>query len=129
MANVEEKSKKKMPKSILAIGTFQAAVGLGVITFMAITQEWNLLASALAIGYTTLGAGLLAVLEWARFGSVVVHPMILVWLLSQAASGRAGLLTATQVAIVLGIIYLLTRPEIRALFRGEALQNKATNKV
>ncbi|MEM7033526.1 MAG: hypothetical protein AAF629_28505 [Chloroflexota bacterium] len=123
MSDTEMIEKKKIPKSIMAIGTFQSAVGLGAITFMAITGDWNLLVVILAVGYTALGAGLLAILEWARFGNVVIHPMILMWLLIQAASGQAGFATASQVAITLGIFYLLTRPEIRALFRRECQQN------
>ena len=110
---------KKIPRNILIIGTIQAGVGLWMIMSMGVLRQWDLLILAFAIGYTALGAGLLAVMEWARFISVVIHPMILVFLLVRAFNGGAGLITATQVAIVLFILHALTRPEIRAKFRGE----------
>ena len=117
MSDAEEKKRKKLPKSIVAIGTFQTAAGLFAITLMAISGEWNLWITVLAIGYTALGAGLLAVMEWARFVSVVVHPMALVWLMFVASRGGAGLLTTIQVIIALGILYQLTRPHIRSFFQ------------
>jgi len=117
MSDISEKDTKKIPGSILVVGTIQVAVGLWAITTMAITGEWVLLTTVLAVGYTALGAGLLAIMEWARFGGVVIHPMILVFLLARAGNGAAGLNTALQVSMVLFILYILTRPEIRAKFR------------
>ena len=111
---------KKIPKSILIIGTFQVAAGLWAISSMAIIGEWQLIVTLLAIGYTVLGAGLLAVMEWARFIGVVTHAMLLPYLLWQVSyAGQSGLDTAFQVGMTMFIFFILTRPHIRAKFRRE----------
>ena len=108
---------RKIPRSILFIGTLQVAIGLWVITSMAIAGDWNLVVLIFAVGYICLGAGLLAVMEWARFVGVVVHPMILFFLLMRVYNGESGFWMALQVTIVLLTLYILTRPHIRAQYR------------
>jgi hypothetical protein len=112
------KDSKKIPGSIIAIGTFQVAVSLWLIFLMALTQEWQFVQLGLAIGYGVLGAGLLAVMEWARFIGVVTHALLLPTILWQVVIGnQAGLIPALQVVIVVAIFYVLSRPHIRAKFR------------
>ena len=114
----ENRSRKKIPGSIIAIGTFQVAVSLWLIFLMAITGEWRLLGLGAVIGYGVLGAGLLAVMEWARFISVVVHALLLPVILWQAiVEGQHGLRPALQTLVVIVIFYVLSRPQIRAKFR------------
>jgi hypothetical protein len=112
------KTRKKIPGSIIAIGTFQVAVSLWLIFLMAITGEWRLLGLGAAIVYGVLGAGLLAVMEWARFLSVVIHALLLPVILWQAVvEGQHGVRPALQTTIVIIIFYVLSRPRIRAKFR------------
>jgi hypothetical protein len=114
----ENNTRKKIPGSIIAIGTFQVAVSLWLIFLMAITGEWRLLGLGAAIVYGVLGAGLLAVMEWARFLSVVIHALLLPVILWQAVvEGQHGVRPALQTTIVIIIFYVLSRPRIRAKFR------------
>lgn len=119
MSDKPTKGAKKIPISILLVGTFQVAAGLWVILGMTISNEWHLITTLLAVAYGALGAGLLAMLEWARFAGVVVHATILPLLLWRVAYvGEARLGAADQVAITMVIFYVLTRPHIRARFQG-----------
>jgi hypothetical protein len=114
----ENKTRKKIPGSIIAIGTFQVAVSLWLIFLMAITGEWRLLGLGAAMVYGVLGAGVLAVMEWARFLSVVIHALLLPVILWQAVvEGQHGVRPALQTTIVIIIFYVLSRPRIRAKFR------------
>ncbi len=115
----EKKESKKIPRSILIIGTFQVATGLMAILLMIATANWNLLLTASAILYIVLGAGLLAIMEWARFSGVIIHAMALVYIIlgTVVYGGQSGLTPAAQTAIAGAILYTLTRPHIRAKFR------------
>lgn len=120
VSSTSTKDRKKIPKSILIVGIFQVAAGLWAILSMSVSGEWNLVTVLLAVFYAILGAGLLAVMEWARFIGVVVHAMILPLLLWRVLyAGEAGLASAVQVAITMAIFYILTRPPIRAKFRRQ----------
>jgi len=121
MTKATTRENKKIPKSILIIGTFQAAAGLWTIFQMTLTNEWQLVVILLAICYTILGAGLLAMMEWARFIGVVVHITLLPLFLWQAHyGGYTGLNAALPVGITMIIFFILTRPHIRSQFRREA---------
>lgn len=121
MSSTSTEDRKKIPRSILLVGIFQVATGLSAILSMTISGEWNLATVVLAVFYAILGAGLLAVIEWARFIGVVVHAMILPLLLWRALyGGEAGLAIAIQVVITMVIFYILTRPHIRAKFRRQS---------
>ncbi|NIT61717.1 MAG: hypothetical protein GWN00_37605 [Aliifodinibius sp.] len=121
MSSTSTKDRKKIPRSILIVGIFQVAAGLWAILSMSVSGEWNLVTVLLAVFYAILGAGLLAVMEWARFIGVVVHAMILPLLLWRALyAGEAGLASAVQVVITMAIFYILTRPYIRAKFRRQS---------
>jgi len=120
MANQLNKNNKRIPKVILLVGIFQVAVGLWMIFTMAINSSWHLVIALLAMVYITLGAGLLAIMEWARFINVVVQPLILAYLLWRVvAFNEAGLGSSIQVMVTIGIYYTLTRPYIRAKFRRQ----------
>ncbi len=121
VSSTSTKDRKKIPRSILIVGIFQVAAGLWAILSMSVSGEWNLVTVLLAVFYAILGAGLLAVMEWARFIGVVVHAMILPLLLWRALyAGEAGLASAVQVVITMAIFYILTRPYIRAKFRRQS---------
>jgi hypothetical protein len=116
-----KKDHKKIPGSIVAIGIFQVASSLWLIFLMAVTGSWELVPLLLAVGYGILGAGLLAVMEWARFIGVVSHALLLpIILWRSVVDGQVGLLPALQTIIVLVIFYTLSRPQIRAKFRRES---------
>ena len=120
MTKVTAEEGKKIPRSILIIGAFQVAAGLWAISSMAITSEWDLVVTLLAICYTILGAGLLAVMEWARFIGVVIHVTFLPLLFWRLYNDHAGLNALFQVGITMFILFILTRPHIRAKFRRES---------
>lgn len=121
MPSTSTKDRKKIPRSILIVGIFQVATGLSAILSMSISGEWNRGTVVLAVFYAILGAGLLAVMEWARFIGVIVHAMVLPLLLWRALyAGEAGLAITIQVVIAMGIFYILTRPHIRAKFRRQS---------
>lgn len=120
MADLQKKKKKKIPKSIIVIGTLQTALGLWSIFSMATSGKWDIYIALLAFFYSLLGAGLLAIMEWARFANVIVHIMLIPYILANAMYGdRAGLGSAIWIMITAATAYILTRPHIRALFRRE----------
>ncbi|MFQ5575557.1 MAG: hypothetical protein ACE5G8_01070 [Anaerolineae bacterium] len=116
------KTRKKIPAAGLVIGIFQVAAGLWVIFSMAATGRWEFYTTVAAVLYVALGAGLLAVMEWARFLGVIVHAMALPVILGSVAyGGRAGILPAAQTAIACAILFVLTRPPVRARYRRQPL--------
>ena len=120
MPQISSNEHKRIPKSILVVGTFQVAAGLWTILGMTITGQWSAATVVLAIAYIALGAGLLAVMEWARFVGVVVHALILPFLMWRAlVLDEAGPRMAMLVIITMAIFYVLTRPHIRAKFRRQ----------
>lgn len=118
MSTPTEKKKKTIPNTVMLIGTFEIVVGLWVIFSMAVTRSWDMYIVLFAGCYVALGAGLLAMMEWARFAGVIVHLIILFYLLSQVASGHeAGFISAIRTGLTCSIIFALTRPYIRAKFQ------------
>jgi len=96
---------------------------------MAVLGRWSGITLALATLYITLGAGLLAMKEWARFADVVLHAMLVPYLLATIVyEGRSGIGPALQMAAVLAIFFILTRPSIRAQFRRSPQTDSAPNK-
>ena len=87
---------------------------------MAVTGDWEVSQTILAIGYSLLGAGLLAIMEWARFIGTIIHGILPPFLLWQAIYlNKAGLGIALQVLVAIVIFYSLSRTHIRAKFRRQ----------
>ena len=110
---------KKIPASIAIIGTFEigiALIGL-ILVFLVGQSDLNTLVFVvLLIVYGSMGAGLWAIQEWARFANVVLHAVAIPYTIytSVYLNGPAGL---PPILISIAIIYALTRPEIRHKFQ------------
>jgi hypothetical protein len=113
---------KKIPLSIMLIGTFELAIALmGLIAVFLQGQldiNWVVFAILLTI-YGAMGAGLWAIQEWARFANVVLHIVAIPYAIFTTIflGGPAGWQTASQIVVASGIVFALTRPEIRLKFQ------------
>ena len=110
---------KKIPASVVIIGTFEIGIALVgfIIIFLAGKSGLDVLILAiLLIVYGSMGAGLWAIQEWARFANVVLHAVAIPYTIytSVFLNGPAGL---PPILISIAIIYALTRPEIRHKFQ------------
>ena len=113
---------KKIPLSIILIGTFELAVSLlGLIIWILMGQldgsGWALF--VLLMIYGALGAGLWAIQEWARFVNVVLHVLSLPYILYTLPfwEGQFAWQPIIQFVIALSIIFALTRPALRYKFQ------------
>ena len=110
---------KKIPASIAIIGTFEIGIALigFILVFLVGQSDLNTLVFVvLLIVYGSMGAGLWAIQEWARFANVVLHAVAIPYTIytSVFLNGPAGL---PPILISIAIIYALTRPEIRHKFQ------------
>ena len=113
---------KKIPASIMIIGTFELAASLlGLILFILVGRlDGGGIAFLLLVGlYGALGAGLWAIQEWARFVNVVLHILGLPFILYTLPfwGGSFPWQPLIQFIISLAIIFALTRPAIRHKFQ------------
>jgi hypothetical protein len=113
---------KKIPASIILIGTFQLAMALWGLIIVALVGQLNgptAVAVILWGIYGAMGAGLLAIQEWARYSNVILHIVAIPYALYAVAfmGTPAGWPLAFQIAISCAIIYALTRPAIRYKFQ------------
>lgn len=74
---------------------------------------------ALLCVYGVIGAGLWAIQEWARYTNVLLHVVAIPYTVfsSIVLGGQTPGQTAVQIVIAAGIIYALTRPEIKYKFQ------------
>lgn len=113
---------KKIPLPVIIIGTFEIAVALLglVILLLAGRFDGASLAFLVLIAiYGAMGAGLLAIQEWARYSNVVLHVVAVPYALYTALflGGPADWRLAAQIVISLAIIVALTRPAIQVKFK------------
>jgi hypothetical protein len=116
---------KKIPVSVILIGTFELAVALFGLILLILLGRFGAAAAAflvLALIYGAIGAGLLAIQEWARRANVALHVAAVPYALYAALvwDGPTGWRLAAQVAISAAIVYALTRPAIRFKFQTAA---------
>lgn len=113
---------KKIPTSVILIGSFEIAMALlGVIIAVLIGQlNTHMMAYlVLLLVYGAMGAGLLAIQEWARFANVVLHLIAVpyafytVTFLGAPSDWRM----VSQLLISFAIVVALTRPTIRYKFK------------
>jgi uncharacterized membrane protein (DUF2068 family) len=113
---------KKIPTSVILIGSFEIAMALlGVIIAVLIGQlNTHMMAYlVLLLVYGAMGAGLLAIQEWARFANVVLHLIAVpytfytVTFLGAPSDWRM----VSQLLISFAIVVALTRPTIRYKFQ------------
>ena len=113
---------KKIPTSVILIGSFEIAMALlGVIIAVLIGQldTHTLAYLVLLLVYGAMGAGLLAIQEWARFANVVLHLIAVpytfytVTFLGAPSDWRM----VSQLLISFAVVVALTRPTIRYKFK------------
>ena len=122
---------KKIPVSVMVIGTFELAVSLlGLVLVTLIGRlDGNTVALLLLLGvYAAIGAGLWAIQEWARVVNIVLHillvpyifiTLLLFWLEQSIWQ------PVIQLIIAVAIIFALTRPKIRHKFQTVVPKKRA----
>jgi hypothetical protein len=113
---------KNIPAAVMLIGIFEVGIALlgFIVVFLAghldlYTTFFVILLSV----YGAMGAGLVAIQEWARVSNIVLHLMAIPYALYAVAflGTPAGWPLVSQVAISGFIVYALTRPAIRYKFQ------------
>jgi hypothetical protein len=113
---------KTIPLAVMLIGTFELAVALlGLVLVILLGQpdlNWLVFAILFMI-YGAMGAGLWAIQEWARFANVILHAVAIPYAIFTTIilGGPSGWQAVSQIVIAGGIIFALTRPEIRYKFQ------------
>lgn len=113
---------KNMPIVVILIGCFELAIALlGVIVVALVGQfDATTLASLVLLGvYGAMGAGLLAIQEWARFANVVLHLIAIPYVFYTVVflEAPSDWRMISQVLISISVILALTRPAIRYKFQ------------
>lgn len=113
---------KTIPLAVMLIGSFEIAVALLGLVILALIGQFDSGSAAfliLVIIYGAMGAGLLAIQEWARRTNVILHIVAVPYTLYTTLflGGSPGWRFASQVLISLAIVAALTRPEIRYKFQ------------
>jgi hypothetical protein len=113
---------KKIPLSVGLIGSFEIAMALLGLIIVAVAAEMNAntVAYLVLLGvYGAMGAGLLAIQEWARFANVVLHLLAVPYVFYTVAflGGPSDWRMISQVLISMAIVIALTRPTIRYKFQ------------
>ena len=113
---------KKIPTSVMIIGTFEVAIALLGLIIVILVGQLDTNSTVVLIFlliYGAIGAGLIAIQEWARYANVVLHIVAIPYTLFAAIFlGRASVWGgAAQLIIAFGIVYALTRPQIRHKFQ------------
>jgi hypothetical protein len=113
---------KKIPASVMIIGSFE--LGIALLSLVILILVGNLDATAvpfllLLLIYGAMGAGLLAIQEWARRANVILHIIAIPYAFYTAffLSGPSDWRLLAQVLISTAIVLALTRPAIRQKFQ------------
>lgn len=106
----------------MIIGTFEVAIALLGLVTVVLVGRLDVNSAVFLIFlliYGAVGAGLIAIQEWARYTNVVLHVVAIPYTLFAAiVLERATVLGGVvQLIIAFGIIYALTRPKIRHKFQ------------
>jgi hypothetical protein len=113
---------KKIPLPVVLIGIFEIAMALLGVMVLVLVGEFNgrsIPFLTLVLIYGAMGAGLLAVQEWARAANVILHIVAIPYVLYTTffLGGPSDWRFVTQIVISLAIIILLTRPPIQYKFK------------
>ncbi|MBE7471650.1 MAG: hypothetical protein DPW09_33610 [Anaerolineae bacterium] len=113
---------KSIPLAVGLIGSFEIAIALlGLIIAVLVGNfDGNTVAYlTLLLVYGAMGAGLLAIQEWARFANVVLHLVAIPYTFYTAAflGAPADWRMISQVLISIAIVVALTRPALRYKFQ------------
>jgi uncharacterized membrane protein (DUF2068 family) len=113
---------KKIPLSIMLIGTFEIAVALLGMILIFLVGQLNLGTGGLLIllmVYGALGTGLWAIQEWARFVNIILHVLTIPYILFTLPFWELDSVwkPVLNLVIAIAIIIALTRPLIRHKFQ------------
>jgi hypothetical protein len=113
---------KNIPLAVILIGCFELAISLLGLILLALVGHLDAatLALLMLLGiYGAMGAGLLAIQEWARFANVVLHLVAIPYSFYTVAflEAPSDWRMISQVIISMGIVLALTRPSIRYKFQ------------
>lgn len=113
---------KKIPTSVILIGSFEIAMALlGVIIAVLVGQfdTHTLAYLVLLLVYGAMGAGILAIQEWARFANVVLHLIAVPYAFYTVTfwGAPSDWRMVSQLLISFAIVVALTRPTIRYKFQ------------
>jgi hypothetical protein len=113
---------KRIPASVMLIGSFEIGVALLVMMILFIMAPLTVSSAALFVFlsiYGAIGAGLLAIQEWARRANVILHFVAIPFTVYTALFLGHGSVwqPAVQVFISGAIIIALTRPAIQYKFK------------
>jgi len=108
---------KNIPAAVIIIGTFEigiALLGLLILFLVGGSSANTVTFLTLLIIYGAMGAGLMAIQEWARFTNVVLHIVAIPYTLytSVVLGGQSTEYGFIQILISFGIVFALTRPKI-----------------
>ena len=122
---------KNIPLSVMVIGTFEIGIALmGLIIVVVATEQFDVFSLAgitLLCIYGAMGAGLWAIQEWARYTNVVLHIVAIPYTLYTTIllGGQSFGQAMVQIVVAIGIIYFLSRPEIKHKFQTVVPKKKA----
>ena len=113
---------KTIPASVMIIGSFEIAVSLLGLIILVLIGNFDSGSAAfliLVMVYGAMGAGLLAIQEWARRTNVILHIVAIPYAFYTTfiLDGPLGWQFISQILISLGIIWALTRSEIQYKFQ------------
>jgi uncharacterized membrane protein (DUF2068 family) len=103
----------------MIIGTFEIAISLIGLMIVVLVGQANVNTALLLLWlviYGAMGAGLLAIQEWARYANVVLHVIAVPYTIYTSVF-LDGPPAWPPLLIAFGIIYALTRPNIRYKFQ------------
>lgn len=113
---------KKIPASVMIIGSFEigmALLGLVILILVANFEGTTIAFLVLLLIYGSMGAGLLAIQEWARRANIFLHVIAIPYALYTAffLGGPSDWRLLAQILISAAIVLALTRPTIRHKFQ------------
>lgn len=120
---------KKIPISVMLIGTYEIAVALLGLIILVLAGQFDgftIAVFVLLVVYGALGAGLWAIQEWARFVNIVLHLLSLPYILYTALFWQGEVIWQpfVQLLISLSIIVALRRPAMRHKFQTVVSKKK-----
>lgn len=120
---------KKIPLSVGLIGSFELAIALLGLLIAAMVGNFNAATVPyfiLLLVYGAMGAGLLAIQEWARFANVVLHLVAIPYTFYMVAffDAPSDWRMISQVLISIAIVIALTRPALRYKFQTVVAKKK-----
>ncbi len=122
---------KNIPLSVMVIGTFEIGIALmGLIIVIVATDQFDLFSLAaitLLCIYGAMGAGLWAIQEWARYTNVVLHVVAIPYTLftTVVLGGQSFSQALIQIILAVGIVFFLSRPEIKHKFQTVVPKKKS----